>query len=136
MHPGDFKIFDVTGIDLVKAAVMVGLVGAVIRRPVVLGRLGIQRRVLRLRRRLSARRRGSDQGSHRQRGAAGEISFMESHLYPSLVFVCWAEFSSRPLAGCCGRMFWRQCLIGSEVRDRWVDRRDRRREETATLLAV
>src|SRR5829696_10530312 len=91
MHPGDFEILDVADVDLVEAAVMVGLVGAVIGRPVVLGRLGIQRRVL------SARRRDSDQGSHRQRGAADEISFLESHLYPPVV-VCWlAEFSSRPL---------------------------------------
>jgi hypothetical protein len=41
MHPGDFKILDVAGIDLVEAAVMIGLIGPVIRRPVVLGRLGI-----------------------------------------------------------------------------------------------
>jgi len=40
------------------------------------------------------------------------------------------------LAVSLGRMFWRQRLIGSEVRDRWMDRRDRRREEAATLLAA
>jgi hypothetical protein len=75
MHPRDFEILDVAGIDLVEAAVMVGLVGAVIRRPVLLRRLGIQRcRVLGL------RRRGSKQGSHRQHGAAAEISLIKSHL--------------------------------------------------------
>jgi hypothetical protein len=58
---------------------------------------------------LSARRRGSDQGSHRQRGAAGEISFMESHLYPSLcrLFV-GPNFRRYPwFVVTHGRMFWR-----------------------------
>ena len=114
MHPGDFEILDVTGIDLVEAAVMVGLIGAVMRRPVVLGRLGIQGSVCRLRRRLSARRRDSDQGSHRQRGAADKISFMETHLYPSL----WCLFVGPNFRRDPCRMFWLQSLIGSGVRDR------------------
>ena len=112
------SLLDVAGVDLVERAVVPGLVGAVIGQPVLLGRLGIQRRSV-----LRARWRGSDQGSHRQSGAAGEISLMESHLYPSLcsLFV--------------GPNF-RQRLIGSEVQDRWIDRRDRRREEAAALLAA
>src|ERR1700676_3090920 len=82
MHPRDFAILDVAGIDLIEAAVMVGLVGTVIRRPVVLGRLGIERsRVLGL------RRRGRQYGSHRQRGAASKISCIKSHLYPP-VLIC------------------------------------------------
>ena len=44
MHPRDFEILDVAGIDLVETAVVIGLVGAVIGPPVILGRLGIQRR--------------------------------------------------------------------------------------------
>ena len=108
MHPGDFEIFDVTGIDLVEAAVMVGLVGAVIGRPVVLGRFGIQRRVFRLRRRLSTRRRGSDQGSHRQRGAADEISFMESHCIPPFA-VC---LLGRILVATLGSIPWQHPLAG------------------------
>jgi hypothetical protein len=115
MHPRDFEILDVTGVDLVEAAVMVGLVGAVIGRPVVLGRLGIQRRVLRLRRRLSLRRRDGDQGSHRQHSAAGEISFMESHLRPPFVVCLLGRIFVATLEGCS----WRQRLPGSEVRNRW-----------------
>ena len=82
MHPRDFEILDVAGIDLIEAAVMVGLVGTVMRRPVVLGRLGIKRsRVLGL------RRRGGQYGSQRHRGAASKISCMKSHLYPP-VLIC------------------------------------------------
>src|SRR4029078_226713 len=77
MHPGDFKILDVASVDLVEATVMVGFVSAVIGRPVLLGRLGIQRRRVR-----GVRRRSSEQGSHGKRGAAAEISLIKSHLYP------------------------------------------------------
>ena len=50
MHPGDLEVLDVVGVDLVEAAVVPGLVAAVIGQPVVRGLLGIQRRgVLRAR---------------------------------------------------------------------------------------
>src|SRR5260370_36021382 len=76
MHPGDFEILDVAGIDLFEAAVMVGLVRAVMRRPVILGRLGIERsRVLGL------RRRRRQKGTHRQRDRAAKISSAKSQQY-------------------------------------------------------
>src|SRR5688572_21723774 len=79
MHPGDFEILDVARIDLVEAAVMVGLVGAVMRRPVVLRRLGVERRRV-----LGACRRDRQYGGQRQRGTA-EISCLKSHRCPPLL---------------------------------------------------
>jgi hypothetical protein len=51
---------------------------------------------------LSARRRDGDQGSHRQHGAAGEISFLESHLYPPVVVCLLGRIFVATLAGCSG----------------------------------
>src|SRR5882757_3530318 len=126
MHPRDFEILDVTGIDLIEAAVMVGLVGTVMRRPVVLGRLGIERsRVLGL------RRRGGQHGSQRQRGAASKISCMKSHLYPPVLIclldrVVVATFCNSDVNASSGQ--------GLDI-DR-MDRRNCRHQQTAALLSA
>src|SRR5882724_7068437 len=126
MHPRDFEILDVAGIDLIEAAVMVGFVGTVMRRPVVLGRLGIERsRVLGL------RRRGGQYGSHRQRGAASKISCMKSHLYPpgADMFVgprCRRDLCNSDVNASSGQ--------GLDI-DR-MDRRNCRHQQTAALLSA
>ena len=82
---------------------MVGLVGAVIGRPVLLRRFGIQRRRV-----LCVRRRGSEQGSHGKRGAAAEISLVKSHLYPPCADFLFGRIVVATLAGSCVSTSWGQ----------------------------
>ena len=133
MHPRDFEILDVAGVDLVEPAVMVGLVGAVIGRPVLLRRFGIQRRRV-----LGVRRRGSEQGSHGKRGAAAEISLVKSHLYPPCADFLFGRIVVATLA-----VVVCQYLMGSRVSDlpelpsrRAGCRSSRRSKEQAEVRAM